>query len=182
MVGGTGSYAAAVASALDLEALRDFWHPVAWAHELGEHPVRTELLGTAVVIWRAAEGDIRAFRDLCLHRGTALSLGTVEDGCLVCPYHGWTYAADGRCTHIPQLEPGRPIPERVRSTAAEQPSRLAGCRDARPSRHRDNFWTALADQRRAARAILGARSELGQRRSEAENVGTIVERARANAA
>jgi len=34
-------------------------------------------------------------RDLCIHRGTALSLGWVENDCLVCPYHAWQYNKDG---------------------------------------------------------------------------------------
>jgi phenylpropionate dioxygenase-like ring-hydroxylating dioxygenase large terminal subunit len=41
-------------------------------------------------------------QDLCLHRGTALSLGWVADDRIVCPYHGWRYNAEGKCTLIPQ--------------------------------------------------------------------------------
>lgn len=65
------------------------------------------------MLWRGPNGELHAFRDLCPHRGTALSLGQVEDGCLVCPYHGWAYGPDGHCVKIPQLEEGRPIPSRV---------------------------------------------------------------------
>ncbi len=43
-------------------------------------------------------------RDLCIHRGTALSLGWLAGGCVVCPYHGWRYDAAGRCVAIPQTE------------------------------------------------------------------------------
>jgi phenylpropionate dioxygenase-like ring-hydroxylating dioxygenase large terminal subunit len=100
---------------VNTDALRDFWHPVAWAADVGTTPTRSVLLDTAVVIWRDAPGVAHAFRDLCIHRGTALSLGTVKNGCLVCPYHGWEYAADGHCVAIPQMEEGRPIPERVRA-------------------------------------------------------------------
>ena len=41
-------------------------------------------------------------RDLCIHRGTALSLGWVADDCIVCPYHAWRYDATGACVRIPQ--------------------------------------------------------------------------------
>ena len=41
-------------------------------------------------------------RDLCIHRGTALSLGWVADDCIVCPYHAWRSDATGACVHIPQ--------------------------------------------------------------------------------
>jgi phenylpropionate dioxygenase-like ring-hydroxylating dioxygenase large terminal subunit len=39
-----------------------------------------------------------------------LSLGSVDDGCLVCPYHAWTFAADGTCVEVPSSGPGAPIP------------------------------------------------------------------------
>jgi len=48
------------------------------------------LLEEDLVLWRVGE-KIHAWRDLCLHRGTRLSLGKVEDQTLICPYHGWTY-------------------------------------------------------------------------------------------
>src|SRR5262249_29323011 len=58
-----------------------------------------------------------AFRDVCVHRGTALSLGRVEAGALVCPYHGWRYGGDGACTAIPQLADPARVPARARATA-----------------------------------------------------------------
>ena len=81
-------------------ALRRFWHPVMWADELADRPVAARLLDEPLVVVRL-DGGVRAFGDLCVHRGTALSLGWVEDGCLVCPYHGWTYDDAGVCTRIP---------------------------------------------------------------------------------
>lgn len=97
------------------ELLRRFWHPVAWSHDVTTQPRPTLLLGEAVVVWRDGAGRIVAAADRCPHRGTALSLGKVEGGGeLVCPYHGWRFAPDGACTHIPQLAPGAPIPKRAR--------------------------------------------------------------------
>ena len=92
----------------DLAALRTCWHPVAFGAELTDGPSHTDLLGEPLVIWRGADGQPRANLDLCVHRGTALSLGWVSGDELVCPYHGWRYRADGRCVAIPQLaDPGR---------------------------------------------------------------------------
>jgi methylxanthine N1-demethylase len=93
-------------------ALRRFWHPVCWADELGEKPIAARLLDEPLVLARL-EGGVRAFRDLCVHRGTALSLGWVEDGCLVCPYHGWTYDDAGVCRRIPASH-GTNIPAKAR--------------------------------------------------------------------
>ena len=98
----------------DLAALRRCWHPVAWSRDLADRPIPSDLLGEALVLWRGADGLPRANSDLCVHRGTALSLGWVAGDELVCPYHGWRYAADGRCVAIPQLEdPGR-VPAKAR--------------------------------------------------------------------
>ena len=59
------------------------------------------LLGEDLVIWRAGE-QILAWKDLCVHRGTRLSLGHVKAGeTLQCPYHGWTYDAAGQCIQMP---------------------------------------------------------------------------------
>jgi phenylpropionate dioxygenase-like ring-hydroxylating dioxygenase large terminal subunit len=89
---------------------------VALASEVADKPVATTLLDQPLVLFRTAEG-VSACRDLCIHRGTPLSLGWVEDGCLVCAYHGWRYAADGRCVRIPSLEASRPIPAKARVPA-----------------------------------------------------------------
>ena len=101
--------------AAEADPLLDWWHPVAWAHDVGLTPRATVLLGRGLVLWRDEAGKANCFRDLCLHRGTALSLGSVTDGQLVCAYHGWTYASDGRCTRIPQLAADAPIPAGARA-------------------------------------------------------------------
>ena len=93
-------------------ALRRFWHPVLWADQLADRPVAARLLDEPLVLVRLA-GEVRAFKDLCVHRGTALSLGWVDDGCLVCPYHGWTYDPSGVCTRIPASH-GTNIPAKAR--------------------------------------------------------------------
>jgi vanillate O-demethylase monooxygenase subunit len=59
----------------DMRALRACWHPVAFASELGDAPFGARLLGEPVVVWRGDEGRLHAVKDLCIHRGTALSLG-----------------------------------------------------------------------------------------------------------
>ena len=52
--------------------LREYWHPVATSNELGKTPLAVGLLDERIVLWRAQEKAV-AFRDLCIHRGTALS-------------------------------------------------------------------------------------------------------------
>jgi vanillate O-demethylase monooxygenase subunit len=93
-------------------SMRRHWHPVAYADEVGTGPQKVVLLDEEVVLVRLG-GEVRAFRDLCVHRGTPLSLGWVEDDQLRCAYHGWTYGADGVCTAIPARH-GSVIPSRAR--------------------------------------------------------------------
>jgi phenylpropionate dioxygenase-like ring-hydroxylating dioxygenase large terminal subunit len=96
--------------------LSQYWHPVATVDEIGEGPTRRTLLGGHVVLFRSG-GEICAFKDLCVHRGSALSLGTVRDGRIVCGYHGWEYDGTGACVRIPALRADQPIPARARAFA-----------------------------------------------------------------
>jgi phenylpropionate dioxygenase-like ring-hydroxylating dioxygenase large terminal subunit len=97
---------------IDDPVLVDDWHPVARVEDLaGGGPIAARILGEDIVLWRAGESYF-AWRDLCVHRGTRLSLGHVVGGDrLECAYHGWTYGPDGRCVHIPahpaQVPPAR---------------------------------------------------------------------------
>ncbi len=90
--------------------LRHEWLAVGWSSSVkvgGLLPVR--LLGRDVVLWRDSSGSLHAWQDLCIHRGAKLSLGQVRNGCVVCPYHHWTYDASGSCVFIPS-HPDQPPP------------------------------------------------------------------------
>jgi vanillate O-demethylase monooxygenase subunit len=99
------------------DALRACWHPVAYAADVADTPHATTLLDEPLVLWRDGAGALHAFRDVCVHRGTALSLGCVEGDELVCAYHGWRYRGDGACVAIPQLPEPRRVPARARALA-----------------------------------------------------------------
>jgi phenylpropionate dioxygenase-like ring-hydroxylating dioxygenase large terminal subunit len=98
------------------EVLRDYWYPVAKSSEVGDQPFKFTLLDQPIVLWRS-NGQIAAFYDLCVHRGTPLSLGWIADGQLVCAYHGWRYRADGACSLIPSIPAGQPIPAKAKARA-----------------------------------------------------------------
>ena len=99
------------------EALRDFWHPVAFADEVTTTPRRVTLLDERVVVYRIGDGTPVALRDLCIHRGTPLSLGWVEGDIITCAYHGWSYRPDGVCVRIPSVDEERAIPAKARVDA-----------------------------------------------------------------
>ena len=94
-------------------ALRDGWYAVARVADVTIHPVPVTLLGTKVVLYRTPSGEIVAAADRCPHREAPLSKGFVKDGCLVCPYHGWTFGDDGTCVRVPSASEDVPPPPRA---------------------------------------------------------------------
>jgi phenylpropionate dioxygenase-like ring-hydroxylating dioxygenase large terminal subunit len=98
------------------DSLRNCWYAVARSVEVGVHAVAVTLLAQRVVLYRAAGGSVVAAPDRCPHREAPLSAGTVADGCLTCPYHGWVFAEDGRCVGVPSATDGVPPPPRAHLT------------------------------------------------------------------
>src|SRR3954467_3167349 len=79
-------------------AFVDAWHAVARSVEVTRSAASSvRVLERDLVLWRAPDDTAVAAPDRCPPRQAPLSGGTVEGGCLSCPYHGWTFAADGRC-------------------------------------------------------------------------------------
>lgn len=60
-----------------------------------------EIAGLSIVIVRQASGEVRAFRNACRHRGTALATGNGNAACFQCPFHGWTFGIDGALQALP---------------------------------------------------------------------------------
>ncbi len=56
-----------------------------------------DLLGERALVMRGRDGQVRAFHNLCRHRGARLADGAQGHckGALVCPFHGWVYNLDG---------------------------------------------------------------------------------------
>jgi phenylpropionate dioxygenase-like ring-hydroxylating dioxygenase large terminal subunit len=96
----------------DWTVLSRAWLPVARSDELAEKPIATRLLDVDIVVYRTG-ATARVARDLCSHRGAALSRGWVQGDTIVCPYHGFRYAPDGRCTLVP-AHPDLPISPKLR--------------------------------------------------------------------
>jgi phenylpropionate dioxygenase-like ring-hydroxylating dioxygenase large terminal subunit len=82
--------------------LRKFWYPVIPLSLLESGPKAFTLLGRELVLWLDGQGTPVAMDDRCPHRHAKLSKGWMDQGQLLCGYHGWTFNAEGRCTRIPQ--------------------------------------------------------------------------------
>ena len=86
------------------------WYAVATSDGVALAPVAVEVLDRTYVLWRGADTRLIAAPDRCTHREARLSLGSVEDGCLRCPYHGWGFGPEGRCVDVPSSGEGATIP------------------------------------------------------------------------
>lgn len=96
--------------------LANYWHPIGRSEDVTEQPKQFELLSEKICAFRTDDG-VSAFKDLCIHRGTALSLGSVTEGRITCAYHGWQYDSSGACVKIPSLPEGSTIPRKARAIA-----------------------------------------------------------------
>ncbi len=64
-------------------------------------PMRVEHAGMKLVILRTETRTV-AYEDACPHASWPLSEGTLHDGVLECPGHGWEFSAEtGRCLNAP---------------------------------------------------------------------------------
>ncbi|MEQ8691001.1 MAG: Rieske 2Fe-2S domain-containing protein, partial [Pseudomonadales bacterium] len=57
--------------------------------------------GVPIVVVRDLDGEIRAFRNACRHRGMQLAAGAGCTRIFRCTYHGWAYRLDGRLEYVP---------------------------------------------------------------------------------
>lgn len=89
---------------------KDHWYPLLESREVRRKPLGFERLGMKLVFWRSADGALHAQADRCPHLGASLSAGSIVDDHIVCPFHGFCYDGEGRCTHIPSVGKGGKIP------------------------------------------------------------------------
>ena len=87
--------------------LHEHWYVAALSGQVtSKRPFASTVLEEPLVLFRGADGRATVLVDRCLHRNAALSRGDVFDGCIGCPYHGWTYDAEGRLVGVPSEGPG----------------------------------------------------------------------------
>ena len=77
------------------------WYAAATTEEVGRTPLARRILGTPVVLYRAADGAAVALEDRCAHRPVPLSDGRVDGDDIVASYTGFRYAPDGSCVGVP---------------------------------------------------------------------------------
>ena len=83
------------------EYLRRYWQPVGVSAEVTSQPKRVRILGEDLVLFRDRKGRAGLLYERCMHRGTSLFFGKVEDEGVRCCYHGWLFSVEGHCLNQP---------------------------------------------------------------------------------
>jgi Rieske 2Fe-2S family protein len=86
----------------------NMWIGVGRAEEVacpGDYVLRS-IAGDSVIVTRGPDTRVRAFFNVCRHRGTRLCIEAHGrfDGSIQCPYHAWTYGLDGALVAAPNME------------------------------------------------------------------------------
>ncbi|MFN2538991.1 MAG: Rieske 2Fe-2S domain-containing protein [Mycobacteriales bacterium] len=90
------------------------WHCLGLARDFrDDHPHAVHAFGQKLVVWASDEG-LHVLDAYCRHMGGDLTLGTVKDDTLACPFHDWRWGGDGRCKAVPYA---RRVPPRARTAA-----------------------------------------------------------------
>ncbi|XXF08380.1 aromatic ring-hydroxylating dioxygenase subunit alpha [Pseudomonas sp. D2-3] len=80
---------------------KNAWYVACTPDEIAEKPLGRQICGEKIVFYRGAEGRVVALEDFCPHRGAPLSLGYVENGNLICGYHGLEMGCEGNTVSMP---------------------------------------------------------------------------------
>ncbi|CAN1240406.1 Chlorophyllide a oxygenase, chloroplastic [Linum grandiflorum] len=82
--------------------LKNFWYPVAFSTDLKDDTmIPFDCFEKPWVIFRGKDGQPGCVQNTCAHRACPLDLGSVNEGRIQCPYHGWEYSTDGKCEKMP---------------------------------------------------------------------------------
>lgn len=82
----------------------DIWYFAGLSGDVSyKKPIRVEIAGEPIMLSRKQNGELFALRDICPHRAAPLSAGVMKGDEIECPYHGWRFGTDGKCSLIPAL-------------------------------------------------------------------------------
>jgi len=87
------------------------WYPLLASSQLKADRIQpVQAFERAWVVFRDARGQAQVLARYCAHMGADLANGCIEHGTLVCPLHGWRYAAQGRCIDVPSINDPELLP------------------------------------------------------------------------
>lgn len=77
------------------------WFCIGAGHEFTNQPRMMNYFGTSLVGYRGEDGQVHILDAFCPHMGANLADGKVNGNSVVCPFHAWSWGADGVCDNIP---------------------------------------------------------------------------------
>jgi phenylpropionate dioxygenase-like ring-hydroxylating dioxygenase large terminal subunit len=94
--------------------IKNQWYVVLESSELPPgRPVGVTRMGEKMVFWRDSQGKPACLRDICPHRGVALSAGKILGDHVQCPFHGFEYEPSGRARLVPAIGVNTPVPKHL---------------------------------------------------------------------
>jgi phenylpropionate dioxygenase-like ring-hydroxylating dioxygenase large terminal subunit len=96
------------------ELMRRYWQPFARSADIGSTPAQLRILGEDLIMFRDGHGRAGVLTPRCIHRGTSLYYGKVDDHGIRCCYHGWQFDVEGRCIDQPCEPAGSTFKTKVR--------------------------------------------------------------------
>lgn len=85
-----------------------------------------EALDTSVLLTRNTSGEVRAFLNMCAHRGAKLIDAPCRRKLVTCPFHGWSFDLDGKLVALPEPEAFEAIDRAARSLVSVPVREWAG--------------------------------------------------------
>lgn len=85
---------------------KNTWYVACTPDEIEHKPLGRTICNEKIVFFRGKGGVVAAVEDFCPHRGAALSMGYVQDGNLVCGYHGLVMGCEGKPVAMPMQRVG----------------------------------------------------------------------------
>jgi phenylpropionate dioxygenase-like ring-hydroxylating dioxygenase large terminal subunit len=82
--------------------IRNQWYVILESNEIKQGKIiGITRMGEKMAAWRTNKGDLTVMADKCPHRGASLCLGKLDQDRLQCPFHGFEYDTQGKCTLVP---------------------------------------------------------------------------------
>ena len=89
-------------SRISIPATPKGWYTLCPSAELAAGQVHSATyFEQRLALFRGADGQAHLLDAWCPHQGANLGRGLVHGETLACPYHGWRFAGNGQCAHIP---------------------------------------------------------------------------------
>lgn len=95
------------------------WHAVCNTEDLKDNKIKNiSALGTDMVAFRGEDGKVGVLHAFCPHLGAHLGEGgTIDGNLIVCPFHNWSFDAEGKCQKIPYMKSDCALSDRTKTKA-----------------------------------------------------------------